>query len=121
MNKTTVNQSSAIVMRKKRLHHDKVVEKYKSREYCEENVSLFQQNMYSVQKDAFKNDEEDYDDENNDHSVMFNDQELVIKVVNNEDDSETSQKVQKRKKNQEIIDKEHFIPYKPKNYSQEKA
>ena len=42
-------------MRKKRERHDRVVEKYKSKEPCEENVSLFQKNMYTVQNEFFKN------------------------------------------------------------------
>lgn len=84
--------------------------------------------MYSVQTDAFRNEndeEEDNENANFDHdkSVMFNDQELVIKVSNNgeENGSESSKKALQRKKQQEIIDKEHFIPYKPKNFNQEKA
>ena len=110
-------------MRKKRDHHEKVVQRYKSKEFNEENVSLFQKNMYSVQTDAFKNeDNEDENDENND-KVFFTDNNLVIKVSNgnNENGDESSKKVSRKRKHQEIIDKEHFIPYKPKNFNQEKA
>ena len=116
-------------MRKKRLHHDKVVQRYKSKEFNEENISLFQKNMYSVQTGAFRNEDDDFEENNEnadfDHekSLMFNDQELVIKVSNNgeENGTESSKKALKRKQQEEIIDKEHFIPYKPKNFNQEKA
>ena len=130
VNKTSVSQPSALIMRKKRLHHDKVVQRYKSKEFNEENISLFQKNMYSVMTDAFRTEDDDNEENNenadfdHDKSLMFNDQELIIKVSNSnsaENDTESSKKALKRKKQQEIIDKEHFIPYKPKNFNQEKA
>jgi len=108
-------------MRKKREHHEKVVQRYKSKEFNEENVSLFQKNMYSVQTDAFKNEDDDENDNEND-KVFFTDNNLVIKVSNgNENGDEASKKASRKRKHQEIIDKEHFIPYKPKNFNQEKA
>jgi hypothetical protein len=134
-------------MRKKREEHDKVVEKFKSKEFLEENVSLFQKNIYSVQN-MFRNDdekkldededdeEEDYEPEMNDDDTIvknFDDEDLVIKITNNAEESDqkkdnkktknrngVSKKVEKRK-NRQIIDTEHFIPYKPKNFNQEKA
>ena len=146
-------------MRKKRDCHDKVVEKFKSNELLEDNVSIFQKNMYSVQRDMFKR---GFDDNNNNRDreqdedqnegddatrtihTNFNDQELVIKITNNDDENndddddddnndKTQQKdrkskrsrlskVEKRKKAAaSFIDAENFIPYKPKNFNQEKA
>ena len=145
-------------MRKKRDCHDKVVEKFKSNELLEDNVSIFQKNMYSVQRDMFKR---GFDDNNNNRDreqdedqnegddatrtihTNFNDQELVIKITNNDDENnddhdddnndKTQQKdrkskrsrlskVEKRKKaTASFIDAENFIPYKPKNFNQEKA
>ena len=57
------------------------------------------------------------------YKVFFTDNNLVIKVSNgnNENGDESSKKVSRKRKHQEIIDKEHFIPYKPKNFNQEKA
>lgn len=111
-------------MRKKRQTHDKVVQRHKSKEFTEENVSLFQKNMYSIQTDMFKKESEDENEEaddtaNNDSIQNFNEQNLVIRVTDSNENS--TNKVEKRKKNREIIDKEHFIPYKPKNYNQEKS
>lgn len=113
-------------MRKKRQTHDKVVQRHKSREFTEENVSLFQQNMYSIQTDLFKKEENSEDEEadlneNNDSVQNFNDQNLVIRVTDNTSRGATKSKTEKRKRDREIIDKEHFIPYKPKNYNQEKS
>ena len=151
-------------MRKKRERHDRVVEKYKSKEPCEENVSLFQKNMYTVQNEFFKNENtkrenlnqnfDQYDengeenglDHDNDDMLSdsderavyknFDDQDLVIKITNNGEENDTNDKSVKRKSrgklngvskkvakrnNLQIIDVEHFIPYKPKNAEQEKA
>ncbi len=129
-------------MRQKRECHDRVVEKFKSKDLLDDNLSLFQKNKYSVQIDAFKNDgdlkeanESDVDEgENNDQIIHtnFNDLDLVIKITNNQNDNEElcdsnnknrklSKKALKRLKKTEIIDTEHFIPYKPKNFLQEKA
>ncbi len=148
INKTPASHQTALVMRKKREHHDKTVEKFKSKEFLEENVSLFQKNIYSIQN-MFKNDEEknndednkqdeesDDDEENDENTTVktFDDEELVIKITNSSDDKSdqksdskkgknrngVSKKVEKRK-NRQIIDTEHFIPYKPKNFNQEKA
>jgi hypothetical protein len=141
-------------MKNKRVRHDTIVERYKSKEPCEENISLFQKNMYTIQNGFFKdennkrelfngaveyNDEDDEEDDdlNGDENVeikSFDDQDIVIKITNN-DEMETkntnakgskrssnglSKKAEKRK-NLQIIDVEHFIPYKPKNADQEKA
>ena len=146
-------------MRKKRDCHDKVVEKFKSNELLEDNVSIFQKNMYSVQRDMFKRgfddnnnnrdreqdeDQDEGDDATRTIHTNFNDQELVIKITNNDDENndddddddnndKTQQKdrkskrsrlskVEKRKKAAaSFIDAENFIPYKPKNFNQEKA
>ena len=130
-------------MRKKREHHDKVVEKFKSKEFLEENVSLFHKNIYSIQnmfredkeknEDDIEDEEEDYGDsetrEGNASIKTFDDEELVIKITNNDDEKTKnkknckamSKKVEKRKQQQSAIDTEHFIPYKPKNFNQEKA
>ena len=130
-------------MRKKRECHDKVVEKFKSKDLLDDNLSLFQKNKYSVQVDAFKNDENTDEKENENESdneenngeiihTNFNDQDLVIKITNNDNDNEESsssnkndrklsKKAVKRLKQTQIIDSEHFIPYKPKNFLQEKA
>lgn len=147
-----------MIMKKKRECHDRVVEKYKSKEPCEESVSLFQKNMYTVQNEFFKkendkrenlsqnfidnddaeesgDDEDDFIEEENENVTIknFDDQNLVIKITNNEEfDNDAkvkgtkksangvSKKVAKRK-NLQIIDVDHFIPYKPKNAEQEKA
>ena len=130
-------------MKNKREKHDQVVEKYKSKEHLEEKISLFQKNMYSVQDDAFKNEDDDEaeaeeedgedqdeemydeleaDEDKNVFVKQFNDQELVVKISNNEENQpRLSKKAARRKQAQNIIDKEHFIPYKPKNFQQEKA
>lgn len=122
-------------MRKKRQKHDLVVEKYKSKELMEENVSLFQKNIYSIHNDLFKKEDsesevEDEDEEetaetNGDTEVKtFDDEDLVIKITNNDDTDgnvKRSKKAERRLKAQSIIDTEHFIPYKPKNFNQEKA
>jgi hypothetical protein len=133
-------------MRKKRECHDRVVEKFKSKDLLDDNLSLFQKNKYSVQSDAFKNDKDDdfqNEEENESETIEeenggqiihtnFNDQDLVIKITNNNnyDDISSnlnknngilSKKAVKRLKQAQIIDTEHFIPYKPKNFLQEKA
>lgn len=121
-------------MRKKRQKHDLVVEKYKSKELMEENVSLFQKNIYSIHNDLFKkekseseneDDDEEETEANGDTEVKtFDDEDLVIKITNNDDANDNvkrSKKAEKRLKAQAIIDTEHFIPYKPKNFNQEKA
>ena len=137
------------------MHHDRAVERYKSKEPCEENISLFQKNMYTIQNGFFKdennkrelfngaveyNDEDDEDDDDDlegDKNVeikSFDDQDIVIKITNNDemDNKKVNAKGSKRgsnglskkaakRKNLQIIDVEHFIPYKPKNADQEKA
>ena len=135
-------------MKNKRVRHDRIVERYKSKEPCEENISLFQKNMYKIQNGFFKdennnrehfdgaveyndqNEDEDEDNEDDDVTIKnFDDQDIVIKITNNDEpdnkDSKRnlngmSKKAFKRK-NLQIIDVEHFIPYKPKNADQEKA
>ena len=93
-------------MKNKRVRHDRIVERYKSKEPCEENISLFQKNMYKIQNGFFKdennnrehfdgaveyNDQnEDEDEDNEDDDVMiknFDDQDIVIKITNNDDTS----------------------------------
>jgi hypothetical protein len=134
-------------MRQKRERHEKVVDTYKSKECCEESVSLFQRNIYSIENNAFSKDgdinmeesdentDDDGDNQNeNDkkrfkNDVLFNNQELEIKISNNNDSSDNNKSNQDRltkkqmrqKKINEIIDKEHFIPYRPKNYQTEKG
>ena len=138
INKTSVSQPSALIMRKKRLQHDKVVCKFKSHEYLEENISLFQKNMYSVQNDVFKRDEDDEeeeDEENEDQSAnsfkQFSSPDFEITVTNHDGSSGISdktksksglsKKAEKRKRPIDTIDKENFIPYKPKNFQTEKG
>ena len=136
-------------MRAKRLRHDTTVDRYKATEYTDENVSLFKQNMYSIQNDVFKRDEEkendsagemdEYSDDevkitmNGNSSMEFADQEFSVTVTGNDEDQNegekdgkrkkdgVSKKVLKRQKVTDIIDKEHFIPYKPKNFQTEKG
>ena len=136
------------------MRHDRIVERYKSKEPCEENISLFQKNMYTIQNGFFKdennkrelfngaveyNDEDDEEDDDldGDENVeikSFEDQDIVIKITNNDemDNKNANAKGSKRssnglskkaakRKNLQIIDVEHFIPYKPKNADQEKA
>jgi hypothetical protein len=137
-------------MRKKREQHDKVVEKYKAKEFFEDNTSLFQKNMYSIHKsllDETRNNDENEEEEggddeyendsnsdskNNEIIKKFDDEELIIKITNtdnndgnnsnsswNKNNNKRSKKAERR--SQPIIDAEHFIPYKPKNFNQEKA
>lgn len=137
-------------MRAKRLRHDTTVIRYKANEYTDENVSLFKQNMYSIQNDVFKRDEnekennsagemDDYSDDeakvtmNGNSSMAFDDQEFSVTVTGNDEEQNQgeksgkrkkdgiSKKVLKRQKVADIIDKEHFIPYKPKNFQTEKG
>jgi len=150
-------------MKKKRERDEKLIEKHKAKEICEDNLSLFQKSMYSIQNDLFKketeNDQADDSNENDDNEEdtdfnlndklsqqTYQDDDFVIKITNNDDDddkvdehskenlSETkkgkgrkrksenglSKKAEKRQK-QQVIDYEHFIPYKPKNFHTEKA
>lgn len=146
-------------MKKKREKDEKLIEKHKAKEICEDNLSLFQKSMYSIQNDLFKketendqaeneNDENGDDADLNNHNLIqqtYQDEDFVIKITNNDDEnkvgeekkensSETkkgkgkkrkaenglSKKAEKRQK-QQVIDYEHFIPYKPKNFHTEKA
>jgi hypothetical protein len=143
-------------MKKKREKDEKLIEKHKAREICEDNLSLFQKSMYSIQNDLFKRESENDQIENNnqneenDEKTDFNmdsqahqtyqDADFVIKITNNDDDNAStnlseikqvkgkkrksengvSKKAEKRQK-QQVIDYEHFIPYKPKNFHTEKA
>ena len=114
-------------MRRKREKDEQIIEKYKSKDPMDENISVFQKNMYSVQTDILKDD--DNEDRNDlDENVVYNDQDFVIKVTNDNNDDKTGEdgtktrvsKAEKRKSRQ-LIDVQNFIPYKPKNYDQEKA
>ena len=91
---------------------------------------------YNDQSDDEDEDNEDDQDECNDGVMIknFDDQDIVIKITNNDEPDNRdaraagskrnlngmSKKAFKRK-NLQIIDVEHFIPYKPKNADQEKA
>jgi len=140
INKTAKDNKGALIMRKKRLAHDNIVNKYKNNEYSEENVSLFKKNMYSVQNDLFKKDadadeeeEEDSDNDENaeDKGIVYDDSDFVVTISNNDENNKEdvngcenlgmSKKALKRSKQQDFIDKENFIPYKPKNFQTEKG
>ncbi len=141
INKTAKDNKGALIMRKKRLAHDSIVEKYKTNEYSEENVSLFKKNMYSIQTDLFRRDdaEEEEEEEGSDNdentedkaAVAYDDSEFTVTITNNDennqgavDDAENSgmsKKALKRSRPADFIDKENFIPYKPKNFQTEKG
>ena len=141
-------------MRKKRKCHEGIIEKNKAREYTDEHISLFKQNMYSIQTDIFKkSDENESDNEesgseddedgtfdqgnmNGNSSMAFDNEEFSITISNNDDVENgessgkkgikrkkdgVSKKVQKRLKQTDVIDKENFIPYKPKNFHTDKG
>ena len=114
-------------MRRKREKDEQIIEKYKSKDPMDENISVFQKNMYSVQTDFLKDDDNE-DGNDLDENVVYNDQDFVIKVTNDNNGDKTGEdgtkarvsKAEKRKSRQ-LIDVQNFIPYKPKNYDQEKA
>ncbi len=92
-------------MRKKREKDEKLIDKYST--YLSINVkqSLFERNMHSnviVEKLT--------DDQNTDSYKDFD--EAQIKIT----DADST----KKKKSKEIVDKKNFIPYKPKDFEQEK-
>ena len=127
-------------MRKKRLKHDPIVQRIKNRgNEGDEKLSLFENITGKVSVEKLNKSEEigktntngdDDDDTNEIH--RFEDGGLDITVRNGDDDDDeendggaaTSGKTsvnKKKRKFKEIVDKEHFIPYKPKNYETEKA
>lgn len=153
-------------MRQKRKCHENIIVKNKAREYTEENISLFKQNMYSIQTDIFKKDggdeeeeggqsgneedgsdaEEELNDDygleaktlNGNSTMEFDNEEFSITITGNdeaEDEIESSgnkkgvkrkkggvsKKAMKRMKQVDVIDKENFIPYKPKNFHTDKG
>lgn len=155
---------SAEIMRQKRKCHEDIIVKNKAREYTDENISLFKQNMYSIQTDIFKKDgdeeeeegqseneedgsdvEEDLNDDygleaktsNGNSTMEFDNEEFSITITGNDEaeDGESSghkkgvkrkkggvsKKAMKRMKQVDVIDKENFIPYKPKNFHTDKG
>lgn len=116
INKNTTNQQAAVVMRKKRNKDETMIEKYQEKSKFSEPLSLFEKTMHRIRI-------ENLDDSQNDDAFNGEDElkaefkDLDVKISNGE---ETTTKSKKRK-HSEIIDKDHFIPYKPKNFESEKA
>lgn len=123
-------------MRKKRILHDKIVDKYKNLDFINERFPILSENdSFSIKRDAFKKSNDasaENGDHNDDDEIVYDDQDLVIKVTNDNDESNNKNdklngekkplsKVEKRKMSKSVIDEEHYIPYKPKNYNTEKA
>ncbi|RNA16152.1 ATP-dependent RNA helicase DDX54 [Brachionus plicatilis] len=120
INKTSNNQSVDI-MRKKRQHHDQVVEKFQQKDL--DGVSLFHKNMYSIERDMFneRKKQEEAEEELNDE-FSFESENLVIKISNDDSDRSGKKRLSKAEKRKlPVVDAEHYIPYKPKNFNTEKA
>jgi ATP-dependent RNA helicase DDX54/DBP10 len=116
INKTSNTQKSSLVMRKKREKDEKLIDKYST--YLSLNVkqSMFEKNMHEnviVQK--LVDDGNAYDQDCEQFAV----DDMQIKITNN-DQAANGTTTTKKKKLKEIIDKKNFIPYKPKDFEQEK-
>lgn len=103
-------------MRKKRQHHDRVVTSFQHKDI--DDSLLFQKNKYSIERDMFGQDKKEDNEELN-NELDFESENLVIKINNGNSDKKRLSKAEKR--NQPIIDAQHYIPYKPKNFNTEKA
>jgi len=115
INKTSNNQQAAVVMRKKRKRDNTRIEKYQERSKLSEPMSLFEMTRQHVRIENL--DESQNDDNNGEDEIKSQFKDLDVKISNGD---ETTTKSKKRK-HAEIIDKEHFIPYKPKNFESERA
>lgn len=109
-------------MRKKRQQHDRVVEKFQHGQDLD-GLTLFQKNKYSIKRDMFEDEKKqnEKDEELNDE-FNFENENLVIKISNDNLDENSKKRLSKaEKRKQPIIDADHYIPYKPKNFNTEKA
>jgi len=95
--------------------------------------------MYSIQTDLFRRDDAEEEEEGSDNdentedkaAVAYDDSEFTVTITNNDennqgavDDAENlgmTKKALKRSRPADFIDKENFIPYKPKNFQTEKG
>lgn len=105
-------------MRKKRNKDETMIEKYQEKSKINEPISLFEKTMHNIRienLDDTLNEEKSEVDADDKSELQF--ENLDIKVSNGEEALANS----KKRKYQEIIDKDHFIPYKPKNFESEKA
>lgn len=103
-------------MRKKRQQHDRVVQNFQHKDL--DGLSLFHKNIYSIERDMFGEDKKE-DKEELSNEFDFESENLVIKINNDNSDKKRLSKAEKRQ--QPIIDAQHYIPYKPKNFNMEKA